>query len=55
LDEEGGKKRLRALEKLAKIKGLIRKLKKENKLDTPRGKSLVEEFKVLSQKVDWDF
>jgi energy-coupling factor transporter ATP-binding protein EcfA2 len=55
LDEEGGKKRLRAIEELAKIKSRLRKLKNKSKLDTPEGKNLVEKFKVLIQKLDWDF
>jgi AAA15 family ATPase/GTPase len=55
LDEEGGKKRLKALEKLSEVEMRIRTLKKKGQLDTPKGKKLVEEFKSLSQKVDWEF
>ena len=55
LEEEGGKKRQQALEKLAEVEIRLRKLKKEKKLDSPEGKKLVEEFKNLGQKVDWDF
>jgi energy-coupling factor transporter ATP-binding protein EcfA2 len=55
LDEEGGKKRLKALEKLAETKSLLKELKKEGKLGTSEGKKLLEEFKMLSQKVDWEY
>ena len=55
LEEEGGKKRLKALEKLAQIKSRLKKLKEKGKLNSVEGKNLVEEFKVLSQRVDWDF
>lgn len=55
LEEEGGKKRLRTLEKLAEIDIRLRKLKDKGKLNSPEGKKLVDEFKELSQKVDWEF
>ncbi|HLP57533.1 MAG TPA: ATP-binding protein [Candidatus Deferrimicrobium sp.] len=55
LDEEGGEKRLRALEKLAELEMRIKKLKQDSQLDTSEGKKLVREFKSLSQKVDWEF
>lgn len=55
LEEEGGKRRLGALEKLAEVKSRLKKLKEKGKLDTPEGKTLAEEFKALGQKVDWDF
>lgn len=55
LEEEGGKRRLRALERLAEIDIRIRKLKDKGKLDSPEGKKFAAEFKELSQKVDWEF
>ncbi len=55
LEEEGGKKRLRAIETLAEINIRIRGLKDKDKLDSSEGGKLVAEFKVLSQKVDWEF
>jgi hypothetical protein len=55
LEEEGGKKRLKALEKLAQLKSRLKKLKEKGELNSVEGIKLVEEFKVLSQKVDWDF
>lgn len=55
LDEEGGKKRQKAIEKLAELEMYIKKLKEDGQLDTPNGKKLVNEFKSLSQKVDWEF
>jgi len=55
LEEEGGKKRLKALEKLAEVEIRIKKLKEKGKLNTPDGQKLVEEFKDLSQKVDWEY
>lgn len=53
LEEEGGKKRLRALERLADIKIRINKLKQEDKLESPGGKKLVDEYLALSDKLDW--
>ncbi len=55
LEEEGGKKRLKALEKLAEVEIRIKKLKKKGELNTLGGQKLVEEFKDLSQKVDWEY
>jgi len=55
LEEEGGKKRLKALEKLAEVDIRIAKLKEQGQLNTPEGKKLVKEFKVLSQRVDWEY
>jgi AAA15 family ATPase/GTPase len=55
LEEEGGKKRLRSLEELAEIKAHLKALKKEGKLESFKGKELVKKFKLLSQKVDWEF
>ncbi len=55
LEEEGGKKRLSALEQLAEIDIRIRKLKDKDKLDSPEGKKLVDRFKILSRKVDWEY
>jgi ABC-type lipoprotein export system ATPase subunit len=55
LEEEGGKKRLKALEKLAEVDIRIGKLKEQGQLNSPEGKKLVKEFKVLSQRVDWEY
>jgi hypothetical protein len=55
LDEEGGKERQKALEKLAEVEMRIRKLKKSGQLDSQEGKKLVDQFKALSRKVDWEF
>lgn len=55
LEEEGGQKRQKALEKLAEVEIRLRKLKKDKKLDTPEGKKLYEEFNALSSKLDWEF
>ena len=55
LEEEGGKKRLKTLEKLAEVEIRIKKLKEKGELNTPTGQKLVEEFKDLSQKVDWEY
>jgi energy-coupling factor transporter ATP-binding protein EcfA2 len=55
LEEEGGKKRLKALEKLAEVEIRIRKLKEKGELKTPDGEKLVEEFNELSKKVDWEY
>ena len=54
LEEEGGKKRIETLEKLAEIKGRLKILKEKNGLNTLEGKKLVEEFKILSQRLDWE-
>ena len=55
LDEEGGKKRLSALEDLAEVKIRLKKLKKEGELGSPEGKELLEKFEELSRKLDWNF
>ena len=55
LEEEGGKKRLKALEKLAEVDIRMGKLKEQGQLNSPEGKKLVKEFKVLSQRVDWEY
>ncbi|UCH95276.1 MAG: AAA family ATPase [Candidatus Aminicenantes bacterium] len=55
LEEEGGKKRLKALEKLAEVDIRIGKMKEKGQLNSPEGKKLVKEFKVLSQRVDWEY
>lgn len=54
LPEEGGRKRQKALEKLAEIKVRLKELKEKGKLDTPDGKKLVKELEFWGRKVDWD-
>lgn len=55
LEEEGGTKRLKTLEKLAEVDIRIEKLKEQGQLNSPAGKKLVKEFKILSQRVDWEY
>lgn len=52
LDEEGSKKRLRALEELTKLEAAIEELKAEDKLDTPKGKTLGDRYLALYHKLD---
>ena len=53
LPEEGGRKRLKALEELAELNVRIKKLKKGNKLESADGKKLVDRYLELSEKLDW--
>lgn len=53
IEEEGNKKRLKALEELAELNIRIRKLKEKNKLNAPEGQKLVDQFENLSKKLDW--
>lgn len=53
LPEEGGQKRLEALEELAELNVRIKKLKKGNKLESADGRKLVDRYLALSEKLDW--
>lgn len=53
VDQEGGKKREQALDKLADINIRIEKLKQENKFDSPEGRKLAKDYLKLSEKLDW--
>ncbi len=54
LPREGGQKRLKALEELAELNVRIKKLKKDNQLESPDGKKLVDRYLALGEKLDWD-
>jgi hypothetical protein len=53
LEEEGNEKRIDALEELTEIMSQIKKLKDKSKLDSPKGKKLVEQYLALGVKLDW--
>ena len=53
LEEEGSEKRIDALVELTEIMTQIKKLKDKGKLDTPKGKKLVEQYLALGVKLDW--
>ncbi|NIM17605.1 MAG: AAA family ATPase [Candidatus Aminicenantes bacterium] len=53
LDEEGGKKRLSALEEVSELDIRISKLKEKGKLKSPEGKKLVDRYLELNEKLDW--
>jgi hypothetical protein len=53
MEEEGGEKRIDALNKFAELNVRIRKLKMNNRLDTPEGQNLIEEARVIGEKLRW--
>lgn len=53
LAEEGSEQRVQALEEWTELKARIEDLKQQNKLDSPEGKKLVDQYLALSHKLDW--
>lgn len=55
LDEEGGDKRLDALEELVEVRAQIKKLKENKKLKSGEGRELTKRCLELARKLDWQF
>lgn len=53
MEEEGGEKRIKALNDFAKLNVRIRDLKANNQLDTPEGQDLIEKARELGEKLHW--
>jgi len=53
MEEEGGEKRIEALDQFAALNVRLRKLKENNRLNTPEAKNLIEEAKKLANKLHW--
>ncbi|MCP4155838.1 MAG: AAA family ATPase [bacterium] len=53
LDEEGSEKRAQGLKRLIDLEMRIEQFKNKNKLDSPKGRELVDEFLLLNRKLGW--
>jgi len=53
LDKSGGKKRRKALEKLADMKIRLKKIKKLGTLESIEAQKLLTDYFALSDKLDW--